>query len=258
MADEMNYAVGDVDITDTPATPEVEVQETVETPAVETPVTPSEPVVEKYKIDNEEFTVDELREFRKGNLRQSDYTRKTQELANERKRLQEAEELFNYLKSKPELVKVLMEHDSNSPQSQQIADTVDPVRQEIASLKADLHMKDLDAKLNEITSKDKYVKDVELLEIANSMRVDLDTAYTVWKGRNMDTILEKKLKETEDKLKSELAKNAEETKTLINPTDKSSEQPTHGLSDTEISAAKMFGMSLEEYAEFKNPKYKAW
>lgn len=41
----------------------------------------------KIKVGDEEYTPEEILEFKKGYMRQSDYTRKTQELAEERKRL---------------------------------------------------------------------------------------------------------------------------------------------------------------------------
>jgi hypothetical protein len=47
--------------------------------------TTEEPV--KIKVGDEEYTPEEILEFKKGYMRQSDYTRKTQELAEERKRL---------------------------------------------------------------------------------------------------------------------------------------------------------------------------
>lgn len=255
MSEEVNYAVGDI---------EIPVENTSTEPVVETkPTEPSAPeatevatetkdntVTNKYRIDDEEFDVDEIREWRKGNLRQSDYTKKTQELANLRKELQEADELAKYLKSKPELLQKLIEFDNGNTPSN-VTETLDPVRQEINQLKTDLHMKDLDAKLKEITSNDKYVKDVELLEIANTKRVDLDTAYALWKGQNMDKILDMKLKEKETSIKEELAKNASETRTLINPSDNTAEPDTFGLSQDELKVAGLYGMSPEEYHKWK-------
>jgi len=44
-----------------------------------------------YLIDDEEVTLDQIREWKRGNLRESDYTRKTQDLAEQRK-LYEAKE----------------------------------------------------------------------------------------------------------------------------------------------------------------------
>jgi hypothetical protein len=54
--------------------------------------TPSPAATEKVVLDGKEYAVDELQEAIRGGLRQSDYTRKTQELARERERLEELEE----------------------------------------------------------------------------------------------------------------------------------------------------------------------
>ena len=45
-------------------------------------------------IDDEELSFDEIRQLKQGNLRQSDYTRKTQELAEQRKKLEATQEAF--------------------------------------------------------------------------------------------------------------------------------------------------------------------
>jgi hypothetical protein len=68
-------------------TPVVEVEPVVE--AVAEVVT--EPVVETiptYEIDGEKITIDQIKEWKQNGLRQSDYTKKTQELAQQRKELE--------------------------------------------------------------------------------------------------------------------------------------------------------------------------
>lgn len=41
--------------------------------------------IDVYEVDGEEYTAEQLKEFKKGYLRQSDYTKKTQEIAEEKK-----------------------------------------------------------------------------------------------------------------------------------------------------------------------------
>lgn len=71
------------------AADEAEVSEN-DTEQSEDETTEPEPVEEpRYRLaDGTEVTLDEIEEWRKGNLRQSDYTRKTQELSNTRKELE--------------------------------------------------------------------------------------------------------------------------------------------------------------------------
>ena len=73
----------------------------VDTPKSSVEVT-EEPSGETYaiKVDGEEQEVS-LEELRDGYQRQSDYTRKTQELASERKRLQQAEAIVSSLETDP-------------------------------------------------------------------------------------------------------------------------------------------------------------
>jgi len=61
---------------------------------------PNDTDVVKYKIGDEEITLEEFEELKKGSLRQSDYTKKTQELAEIRKTIQPLIEAKNQMKSK--------------------------------------------------------------------------------------------------------------------------------------------------------------
>jgi|GEM_PF-3346036 len=87
----------DVSVTEEVKTePEVKVEPEVKTePTVETEsTTTTEPVVDKVKLPTgEELTLEEIVELKKGNMRQADYTKKTQELAEDRKELQRLREL---------------------------------------------------------------------------------------------------------------------------------------------------------------------
>ena len=76
--------------------------EMVDTPEPSVEVT-EEPAGEAYtvSVDGESQEVS-LQELRDGYQRQADYTRKTQELASERKRLQQAEAIASALENDPE------------------------------------------------------------------------------------------------------------------------------------------------------------
>lgn len=51
--------------------------------------------IDVYEIDGDEYTADQLKEFKKGYLRQSDYTKKTQEIAEERKQAQKLKDDYS-------------------------------------------------------------------------------------------------------------------------------------------------------------------
>lgn len=232
-------------------------------PEVNTEVTQTEPVEEttpelptEYEIDGEKYTIDDIREWRKGNLRQADYTKKTTELAKQRKEAEDALEVYNYLMSKPDLVKKLYELDVDNPEEvDKVSKKLDPVTKQINDLNQKLLIKDIEAELKEITSKDKLVNDVELLQLANEMKCPISTAYEIWKGKNLDRIV----KERESQIKRQIAKqtkeNADTTKTLISQADTKNESGGNfGLSDEQLKFADKIGMTPEEYAKYsKNP-----
>jgi len=111
---------------------------------------PEEPVGDGYtiKVDGveEQVSLDELRD---GYQRQSDYTRKTQELASERGRLQQAEAIVNSLEADPAgTLEALgnafgVERTTGaSPDPVDPWDEPDPSEQRIASLEARLEQQD--------------------------------------------------------------------------------------------------------------------
>ena len=233
-----------------------EVQHTTEPSTQPNETQSTEPEIVKYDIDGEQFTVDEIREWRKGNLRQADYTRKTQELAKQRKEAQEALEVYNYLMSNQELVKKLVELDTENPVGASKAkEKLDPVRKELEDLKVQMKIKDLDVELAEITRNDKMVSDIELLKIANESKCDLRTAYNIWRGNNFDKIMAEKEKELTKRITEKIQKNADTTRTLISPADESPEVKTYGLSELQLAYAQKLGMTPEEYARY-NSNYK--
>lgn len=220
----------------------------VETP-VDTPPT-------TYNIDGQEYTIEQLREFKNAGLRQSDYTKKTQEIANMRKQYQEAIELTNYLKSKPELLNKLVELDGGSEQAQKAKQELDPVMSQINDLKMQLKVSELDKQLSDLKANDPTIDDVELLKFANEKKLDLETAYYLQRGMNFDKILNEKINEVKASLTKEIQDNKKITKTLIGKADVKNDNGNYGLTEMETLMATKLGMSAEEYAKYKNPKYR--
>lgn len=229
------------------------VTEPVETEQTETQT--EENLPSKYDIDGEEFTIDEIREWKKGNLRQADYTKKTTELAKQRKEAEEALEVYNYLMSRQDLVQKLYEMDTDNPNEvKRVQEKLDPVAKQVQELNQKLLIKDIESELKEITSKDKMVTDVELLELANQIKCPISTAYDIWKGKNMDKVIKNREAELKRELLKEIQTNKAETKTLISQTDSNNDKGTYGLSDEQILFAEKVGMTPEEYSKYmKNP-----
>lgn len=217
---------------------------------VETETNEVEDTVDYYDIDGEKYTLDQIREFKKGNMRQSDYTRKTQEISRLRNENKEALEVYQYLSSKPELLEKLIEFDNNgTPQT--VKDNLNPALKEVQDLKRQMFSKEIDKQLSEICSKDKLVTDVELLEIANKYRCEIDEAYTFYKGANAEKYSKASREDIKKSLLAELKKNGDATATLIAGADKkNSDGETYGLSDQQLMFAKMYGMTPKEYIKY--------
>lgn len=74
-----------------------------------TPEAPSEVIPQVYKIDDKEHTIDEIKTWRDGHLRQEDYTKKTMSLAEERKRW-ETEERDRFSQERDNFVRAQQEN----------------------------------------------------------------------------------------------------------------------------------------------------
>ena len=110
------------------------------------------------KVDGEEQQVS-LSELRDGYQRQADYTRKTQELASERQRLQQAESIAKALEADPSgTISALSSAfglDTQPTQEQQEAwDELDPTEQRIARIE---HQMEQQAAIGRRTALDKEV-----------------------------------------------------------------------------------------------------
>ena len=119
---------------ETEATESTEAVDNLET-STEVPQEPAYTV----KVDGEEQQVS-LEELQQGYQRQADYTRKTQEIAAERDRLQQAEAIVSALEHDPEGILQTLAHSFNVAPitGQQVSDDeyaeVDPTQQKLAEL----------------------------------------------------------------------------------------------------------------------------
>ena len=200
------------------------------------------------EIGGKKYSLDEIQEWQKGYLRQSDYTRKTQQLAEQRKQYEKAIELYNYLQSKPHLVQKLAELE-NEIDNSALSNVTPQNNQELFDLNIRLKSLEIDKELQEITSKDKHADEVAILNLATEMGTDIKTAYYIWRGQNLDNILQQELNNYSLKVTNEIKNNQQKTKTLIQGTDKPADN--FGLTELEMVYADKLGMSYEEYSKWK-------
>lgn len=226
-------------------------------PQVEQPTTPpvveTQPTVEETKpitveIDGKEVTIEELKN---GYLRQADYSRKTQQLANQRKEVEDAVKLHEHLKNNPEILQQL----------QQVTDvprTLDPAQAKVIELEQKVYDMMLEREIEILQNKYPDFEVMEVLEMASQKQLtNLEDAYHLVKsskGGVQQTFDVEKIKE---ELRKELLKEIEsnvETSSIITPNGggvvETPDTPT--LSQSEIKVAASMGMTPTEYAVWRD------
>ena len=211
-----------------------------------------EPAEDKVHIEGlGDFTIDELKEFRNGYLRQSDYTRKTQELARQRQEAQDALELYNYLRDNPQMVEALMKMDNGAN-----AQTIQRATPENAMMQQILHTQkamEIEMRLNELKSKyGDDIDEVSLFQKANQMKTD-DLEF-VYKALQYDNLLAEKQQAQQtaaNTLQSEIAANKKAVSTIVSPRQSNVVTQTPTLSADEKRVAALMGLSESDYLKWK-------
>ena len=234
---------------------EEDVTESTEVDTPESSVEVSEePSGDTYAVkvdgENQEVSLEELRD---GYQRQSDYTRKTQELASERKRLQQAEAIVAALESDPAGTLTAL-GDAFGVENQPISDgsydtdyeAEDPTSQRVAQLEARLEAQDRLQRRNEMEKqvdnlKERYgdFDESELYQHALSNRIgNLEAALTHMRYGDVADRAEKLEKEQE---RTEAKRDA----TVVEPTGSKQTGSSTG------TVQKHVGSLREAYAEAK-------
>ena len=214
--------------------------------------TVEEPVDDKVHIEGfGDFTVDELKEFRNGYLRQSDYTRKTQELARQRQEAQDALELYDYLRDNPQMVEALMKMDNGAN-----AQTIQRATPENAMMQQIIHTQkamEIEMRLNELKSKyGNDIDEVALFQKANQMKTD-DLEF-VYKALQYDNLLAEKQQAQQtaaNSLQAEIDANKKAVSTIVSPRQSNVVTQTPTLSADEKRVAALMGLSESDYLKWK-------
>lgn len=226
--------------------PVVSAEPEVKTEAVTEPIAP----INEYEIDGEKYTLEQIKEFRTGSMRQADYTKKTQEIAETRKQNADAIELYQFLKDNPDIASQLSGLSKGS-NTQKVTDKLsNPSNERLDSMSIEFETMKINNELNLICAKDKTVTDLDILQVANKNNVNVETAYNIWKGQNSDKILKQKLAEQSLSFTNKIKENNNVTKTLIKPGDITAPSADFGLSADQLSYATKLGMTAEEYKKW--------
>ena len=236
---------GDTDVTD----------DVVDTPEVETEVPEQEEEVEEENVpineidlDGEKITLEQIKQFKQG---YNSYSKQVSDYKALQEQSKDALELFNYIKSNPELAQKLYEYDAEISSGNLKDKLPSKEKEEISTLRREMTAIKIDAELSSIKAKDASVDEIALLQIATEKGLPLDIAYKVWKADNYDTELKSKLKEQSKSITKDLQNAKKTTKTLITEDAGKADDGTFGLSKQEIAMANKLEISLEDYSRWK-------
>lgn len=220
---------------------------------VQTETTPTPPST--FDIEGlGSVTVDQIKEWQQGNLRQSDYTKKTQELAEARKQNERAIEFYKYMESNPHLVEGLRRIQAGMQVPQEVQQTTsymdNPLAKEIEVLKSQLAEQQLNTTVNTLKQKYNDFNEVEVINEAQKRGLnDLEFVYKAIKAEKTPNI-EELTNQIRTQILQELQQNKEATSTIIKG-EGAKKQNSVNLTQQELYLAQQFGLTPEEYAKFK-------
>ena len=205
--------------------------------------------IDVIEIDGKEITVEELKN---GYLRQSDYTKKTQEVARTKKEVEDAVQFYEMLKQNPEMVQQLKQ---NTP----VPRNLDPTQAQIIEIENKMYDMMLEREIETLQSKYGDFEVREVLELARDKGMsDLEDAYLLLKSKEVivqknDIDIEEIKKTLREELMEEL-KNETSTQSVISKNG-STEPPKVKevqVSEQERRVASHMGMTIDEYVKWRD------
>lgn len=217
-----------------------------------TQVVDSESKAETVEIDGQQVSIDELKG---GYLRQSDYTRKTQELARSKKELEKAEAVYTAMHKDAETAQEISERlgiDYVSPEQAQVVEMQEQYQELL-----------LERDIDRLTAKYGEFDVSEVLQLAYDKGIpELEDAYLLVKGTRETTTaqpttldIESIKEQIRQELKQELQSTVD-TSTTIRTGGSTAPitDDTPQLSAQELKVATAMKMSPNDYAKWKNKK----
>ena len=208
--------------------------ETSETLAQE--ISPEQPQeTQKFYIEGlGELTAEEIKEFKNGYMRQADYTRKTQEVARQRKELEQMQHIIP----------------SQSPLAQRMQPQND-LETRIRQLEENIADRELDQMITSLKQKYPDFDEVQVLNTAYEKGIaDLEFVYKSL--RETQPVDMHSLKEQlRQEIMSEIQQNKGSTSTIIANGNAPVQNRQTNLSAQELAIANELGLTPEEYLEYK-------
>lgn len=222
-------------------------------PNVEPSQTQTQPTL--IDVNGEKVTLEELT---KGYLRQSDYTRKNQDVARLAKEQEEAIRFYETLKQNPELVQQLQ-------QVTPVPAQLDPVQAKMQELEDRYYDLMLEREIEQLSSKYTDFEVREVLQVAQQKQLtNLEDAYLLYKSTKQPDFSQPTTpvdvdaikKQVREELLKELESERGATQSIISTSDNGQVVQTSpvNLTDAEKKVARAMKMSEEEYAKWRNVK----
>lgn len=191
---------------------------------------------------------EDIKEWKLGYMRQSDYTKKTQEIARQRDEAKDAMEIYAYLKQNPAIAQALADGNAGALNGTPIASKL-ATNPQLEDVNYRLASIELDSKLNALKAKYPDFNEVEVLTEADRLGIaDLEFVYNGLRGKNIDSLKESLTKQIETELTEKIRKNGIETQTIISPGDTTADT-NYGLTPAQIAIATKMKLTPEQYAK---------
>jgi len=227
---------------------------------VETNPQATETTVEPTVVENtipDEIEIDgigkvKVSELKNGYLRQADYTKKTQELSNSKKELEEAVKVYDYLKAHPDIAGEMVK------KSEGVGTSLTSEGKRINELEQKIFDMTLQLEIDRLSKKydDFEVRDV-LITAKEKNMTDLEDAYKLTVASKKANPQEVDATALREQLRREILKELEEegngTRTLVGVKSSKATSPTTAvISQAEQRVAQRMRLSNEEYITWRD------
>jgi len=211
-----------------------------------------EPTTTSDEIEIEGIGKVKIDELKNGYMRQSDYTKKTQDISSKRKELDEAVKVYDYLKAHPEIAQTMVEKANGSSD----VDSINPATSQVRDLEAKLQDLSLQVEIDKLQVKYPDFEVMEVLNIAKDKGIfNLEDAYKLNKASKtnpQEVDVEKLKAELRDQLRKELEAEVLGTRTLVGRGGGTQPVATAELSAQEKKVAKGMRMSEADYMKWRD------